>query len=60
MSAMREVENVNTPGRTNRVNAAKYDDMRRAMETALPHAAPGLPSRSTPHSVPRIGWMPTV
>ena len=42
MSAMREVENVNTPGRTNRVNAAKYDDMRRAMETALPHAAPGL------------------
>ena len=37
-----EVENVNTPGRVGRVNAAKYADMRAAMKRALPCTSPGL------------------
>ena len=37
-----EVENVNTPGRVNRVNAAKYADMRAALVKALPSTSPGL------------------
>lgn len=37
-----EVENVNTPGRTTRVNAAKYDAMREAYLRVLPAAAPGM------------------
>lgn len=36
------VENVNLPGRTNRVNAAKYQAMRDAMLQVLPAGAPGL------------------
>lgn len=36
------VENVNTPGRTERVNAAKYQAMRGAMLAVLPANAPGL------------------
>ena len=35
------VENVNTPGRTERVNAAKYRAMHDAMMAVLPKAAPG-------------------
>lgn len=42
MNAMIEVKNVNTPGRTSRVNEAKYSEMRRAMEAALPRTAPGV------------------
>ena len=42
MSDMIEVENVNTPGRKSRVNAAKYSDMLAAMEKALPKGSPGL------------------
>ncbi len=42
MAEMIEVENVNTPGRTSRVNAAKYSDMKSAFEKALPRASPGL------------------
>lgn len=37
-----EVENVNTPGRTSRVNAAKYAAMREAYLRVLPAAAPGM------------------
>lgn len=37
-----DVENVNTPGKINRVNRAKYKEMRRAMMTALPKSSPGL------------------
>lgn len=37
-----EVENVNTPGRTTRVNAAKYAAMRAAYLRVLPPAAPGM------------------
>ncbi len=36
------VENVNTPGRTTRVDAAKFADMLQAFEKAVPHASPGL------------------
>lgn len=36
------VENVNVPGRTSRVNAAKYRAMKQAMLQVLPAAEPGL------------------
>ena len=36
------VENVNIPGRTSRVNAAKYGAMRDAMVRVLPDDVPGL------------------
>ena len=36
------VENVNTPGRTERVNAAKYQAMREAMMAVLPETPAGL------------------
>ncbi|MEO1649168.1 MAG: hypothetical protein AAFR32_10170 [Pseudomonadota bacterium] len=42
MSEMIEVENVNTPGKVSRVNAAKYSDMLGAFKAALPKSAPGL------------------
>jgi hypothetical protein len=37
-----EIENVNTPGRTERVDRAKYMAMREALLAVLPGAAPGL------------------
>lgn len=37
-----EVENVNHPGYTERVDAGKYLAMRRALLSVLPAAAPGL------------------
>ncbi|KUF12775.1 DUF6958 family protein [Pseudoponticoccus marisrubri] len=37
-----EVENVNHPGRTERVDAAKYAAIRDLMLAALPQGAPGL------------------
>ncbi|QDC09446.1 hypothetical protein FHY55_09390 [Oceanicola sp. D3] len=37
-----EVENVNTPGKTSRVNRAKYLDMRAALLAVLPSEAPGM------------------
>ncbi|MEM9579956.1 MAG: hypothetical protein AAF891_04655 [Pseudomonadota bacterium] len=37
------VENVNTPGQTTRVDAAKYHDMRSALMKVAPDAPPGLP-----------------
>jgi hypothetical protein len=36
------VENVNTPGRVSRVDAAKYAEMRAAMAAVLPAAPPGM------------------
>ncbi|QFT78055.1 hypothetical protein [Erythrobacter sp. THAF29] len=42
MTDMIEVENVNTPGKTSRVNTAKYTAMRSALEKALPKSSPGL------------------
>ena len=37
-----EIENVNTPGRTQRVDRAKYVAMRSALLAVLPSEAPGL------------------
>lgn len=37
-----EIENVNTPGRTERVDRAKYTAMRAALLAVLPDEAPGL------------------
>lgn len=36
------VENINTPGRTERVDAAKYHAMRAALLAVLPGGPPGL------------------
>lgn len=36
------VENVNTPGRTSRVNAAKYGAMKEVLLRVLPNKKPGL------------------
>jgi hypothetical protein len=37
-----EIENVNSPGRTERVDRAKYEAMRKALLAVLPTAAPGM------------------
>lgn len=37
-----EIENVMSPGRTQRVNRAKYEAMREALLSVLPPQAPGL------------------
>lgn len=37
-----EIENVNTPGRTERVDRAKYEAMRDALLAVLPTEAPGM------------------
>ena len=39
---MVEVENVNHPGKTSRVNAEKYSAMKKALLKALPKGKPGL------------------
>ncbi|WP_379550667.1 DUF6958 family protein [Qipengyuania sp. DGS5-3] len=41
MPELLQVENVNHPGRTSRVNAAKYAEMKRAFDASLPRSAPG-------------------
>lgn len=42
MSDKIEVENVNTPGRTTRVDWAKYEAARAALLAVLPGSAPGM------------------
>ncbi len=37
-----EIENINSPGRTERVDRAKYEAMRKALLAVLPDAPPGL------------------
>ncbi|WP_425053232.1 DUF6958 family protein [Psychromarinibacter sp. S121] len=37
-----EIENVNTPGKTTRVDRAKFEDMRAALLAVLPDEAPGM------------------
>jgi len=37
-----EIENISSPGRTERVNRAKYEAMRDALLAVLPDTAPGL------------------
>lgn len=50
-----EVENVNTPGKTSRVDAAKYHAMREAMLAVLPTGAPGLTAAELKeHAKPRL------
>lgn len=51
MAEMIEVENVNTPGRKSRVNAAKYADMHAAFEAALPRTSPGMTQDETREAV---------
>nr|WP_298928244.1 hypothetical protein [uncultured Erythrobacter sp.] len=51
MTGKIEVENVNTPGKTSHVNAAKYAEMRAAFEAALPKASPGLTQTETREAV---------
>ncbi|MFK7992797.1 MAG: hypothetical protein AB8B87_01585 [Granulosicoccus sp.] len=46
-----EVENVNTPGRSTRVNRAKYESMKNAMEKTLPKKSPGLPQNEIREAV---------
>lgn len=46
-----EVENVNTPGRVTRVDAAKYADMKAAFEKAMSRASPGLTQAETREAV---------
>ncbi|PWE31890.1 DUF6958 family protein [Pararhodobacter marinus] len=40
-----EVENVNSPGRTTRVDRAKYEAARAALMAVLPDSAPGMTPR---------------
>jgi hypothetical protein len=37
-----EIENINKPGKSERVDRAKYQAMRKALLAALPEEAPGL------------------
>lgn len=37
-----EIENIASPGRTMRVDRAKYEAMREVLLKVLPHSAPGL------------------
>ena len=39
---MIEVENINVPGRVSRVNAVKYDALKKVLLEILPEKAPGL------------------
>ena len=45
------VENINTPGKTTRVNAAKYAAMKTAFLKVLPKAAPGLTQKEAMSAV---------
>ena len=40
-----EIENVNTPGRTNRVDKAKYTAMRDALLKVMPKGEPGITAK---------------
>lgn len=40
-----EVENVNTPGRTSRVDREKYDAMRLALLKVMPDGQPGITAK---------------
>ena len=46
-----DVENVNTPGRTSRVNREKYEAMRKAYLQALPQGEPGLTASEAKEAV---------
>lgn len=42
MSDKIEIENINSPGRTERVDRSKYEAIRKALLAVLPDAPPGL------------------
>lgn len=46
-----EVENVNTPGRTTRVNRPKYEAMREAILKVIPQGEPGISAKETVEKV---------
>lgn len=46
-----EVENINVPGKTTRVNAAKYRAMRKAYMKVLPQGCPGLTQKEAMQKV---------
>jgi hypothetical protein len=67
------VENINTPGRTSRVDAEKYSAMRKVLLKVLPNKAPGLtqaelreviqphlPQHLWPQGEKSMWWMKTV
>ena len=67
------VENINVPGQTSRVNAAKYHAMKEAMLIVLPHDEPGytqaelgeavlphLPEDLFPGGSTALWWVKTV
>ncbi|WOO43073.1 DUF6958 family protein [Rubellicoccus peritrichatus] len=43
--AKTEIENINTPGRTSRVDSVKYDAMRKLILSITPTTAPGLTAK---------------
>jgi len=53
MSAQKiDIENVNVPGRTYRVNAEKYQATRKALLTLLPENPPGLTQKEIQQQIP--------
>jgi len=62
------VDNVNVPGHTSRVNAAKYHAVKNAMLKALPNRTPGLTHKEMCAAIPehldesafpdgvKVGW----
>lgn len=46
-----EIENVNHPGKTTRVDSDKYDAMKQALLNALPSAPPGLTTEALREAV---------
>ena len=42
MSDKIEIQNVNTPGKTSRVDREKYEEIRRCLLAILPKSSPGL------------------
>lgn len=50
------VENVNVPGHSVRLDAAKYDAMRKAIARALPNKPPGLTQSEIRHAV--VAYLP--
>jgi hypothetical protein len=47
-----EIENVNHPGKVERVDAAMYEAMKRAILTVLPASSPGMTVSEVQNAVP--------
>ena len=46
-----EVENINVPGKTNNVDAVKYEAMKEAFLKVLPNSSPGLTQKEIQQAV---------